>query len=91
MKKKKFNELIQKPLRFHHQDIHEELEELKEMLKNVSNQMQELREAVRGTPQQDEELPMREFYEHPWYKYKREELITSGNYQQSEGEETSAA
>jgi len=29
MKKKKFNELIQKPLRFHHQDIHEELDALK--------------------------------------------------------------
>jgi len=29
MKKKKFKELLQKPLRFHHQDIHEELDELK--------------------------------------------------------------
>jgi len=67
------------------------LNEIEKKLNHVSNQMQELREAVRGTPQQDEELPMREFYEHPWYKYKREELITSGNYQQSEGEETSAA
>ncbi len=46
--------------------------------------MQELREAIRGSSQQDEELPVREFYEHPWYKYKREELIASGNYQQPE-------
>jgi hypothetical protein len=53
MKKKKFNELIQKPLRFHHQDIHEELEEIKGMLKNVIHQMQELREGVRGSPSQD--------------------------------------
>ena len=53
MKKKKFNELIQKPLRFHHQDIHEELEEIKGMLKNVINQVQELREGVRGSPSQD--------------------------------------
>ena len=91
MKKKKFKELIQGPLRFHHQDIHEELQEIKCMLKDVSNQMQELQQAVRGSPNKDEELSMRESYEHPWYKYKREELIASGNYQQPEGEETSAA
>jgi len=72
--------MIQGPLRFHHQDIHEELEELKEMIENVSNQMQELREAIRGAPSENEELPMRELYEHPWYKYKREQLIASGNY-----------
>ena len=29
MKNKKLKALIQKPLRFHHQDIHEELDELK--------------------------------------------------------------
>jgi hypothetical protein len=29
MKNKKLKELIQKPLRFHHQDIHEEIDELK--------------------------------------------------------------
>ena len=83
--------MIQGPLRFHHQDIHEELEELKEMIKNVSNQMQELRETIRGAPDSIEELSVRESYEHPWYKYKREELITSGNYQQSEGKETSVS
>lgn len=49
MKKKKFNELIQKPLRFHHQDIHEELEEIKGMIENVKNQMQELQQHIRGT------------------------------------------
>ena len=91
MKKKKFNELIQKPLRFHHQDIHQELEEIKGMLKNVSDQMQELRETIRGAPDSVEELPVPELYEHPWYKYKREQLIASGNYQQPEGEETPAA
>ena len=32
MKKKKLLELIQKPLRFHHQDIHEELDEIKKQL-----------------------------------------------------------
>ena len=42
MKKKKLKEMIQKPLRFHHQDIHEELEEIKGMLKDVISKMQEL-------------------------------------------------
>jgi len=23
---------------------------------------------------------VRELYEHPWYKYKRQELVASGNY-----------
>lgn len=35
MKKKTFKELIQKPLRFHHQDIHEELEDIKTMLTEI--------------------------------------------------------
>jgi len=42
MKEKKFKKLIQKPLRFHHQDIHEELDEIKGLLKNVICQMQSL-------------------------------------------------
>ena len=53
MKKKTFNKLIQGPLRFHHQDINEELDEIKGMLKDVINQMQMLREGVRGSPNQD--------------------------------------
>ena len=53
MKDKKLKKLIQKPLRFHHQDIHEELEEIKGMLKDVINQMQELREGVRGSPNEN--------------------------------------
>jgi len=67
------------------------LDKIEGMLKNVSHQMQELREAIRGAPNENKELPVREFYEHPWYKYKREQLIASGNYQQPEGEETTAA
>lgn len=58
MKKRTFNELIQRPLRFHHQDIHEELDEIKRMIHNVSSQMQELRESIRGAPSSIEELPM---------------------------------
>jgi hypothetical protein len=69
----------------------QKLQDIEEKLNHVSNQMQELRETVRKSSQQDEELPVREFYEHPWYKYKREELIASGNYQQPQGEETTAA
>lgn len=53
MKKKKFQELIQKPLRFHHQDIHEELDQLKRMLEDVKNQMQELQQYIRSTPNTD--------------------------------------
>ena len=69
----------------------QKLKEIEEKLNHVSNQMQELREAVRESSKQDEELPVPEFYEHPWYKYKRDELIASGNYQQPEREETTAA
>ena len=71
--------------------IRRELDEIKRMIGDVNNQMQELREAIRGTPNENKELSVREFYEHPWYKYKREELIASGNYQQPEREETTAA
>jgi len=53
MKKKTFNKLIQGPLRFHHQDIHEELDEIKGMLNDVINQMQMLREGVRGSPNEN--------------------------------------
>jgi len=67
------------------------LNEIEEKLNHVSNQMQELREAVRGAPNSIEELPVSEFYEHPWYKYKREELIASGNYTEPERKETTAA
>lgn len=51
MKKKAFNKLIQKPLRFHHQDIHEELDvvklellEIRRLLGNVSSEMQRLQQ-----------------------------------------------
>jgi hypothetical protein len=39
MKKSKFRKLIQKPLRFHHQDIHEEIEGLTDLLLNISNRL----------------------------------------------------
>lgn len=42
MKSKKFNKWIQNLLRFHHHDMHEELEEIKRLLGYVNGQMQEL-------------------------------------------------
>jgi gamma-glutamyl:cysteine ligase YbdK (ATP-grasp superfamily) len=58
----------------------QKLHQIEKQLDNVSHQMQELREAVRSAPRSDEELRVREHYEHPWYKYKREELVASRNY-----------
>jgi hypothetical protein len=46
MKKKTFNKLIQKPLRFHHQDIHEELDEIKADLDLIKSLLLQL-----NTPQ----------------------------------------
>ena len=60
-------------------DIHLELAYLRAMIENVSNQMQELREEIRGAPNSTKELPVPELYEHPWYKYKRELIGLSGN------------
>lgn len=46
MKNKKIKKLIQKPLRFHHQDIHDELDEIKETLRDVTGTLQELRKRI---------------------------------------------
>ncbi len=59
------------------------LEEIEENLQHVSNQMQELLEAVRESSNEDSELSMRQSYEHPWYKYKREVIESSGDCYQS--------
>lgn len=48
MKGKKLKELIQKPLRFHHQDIHEELEILKSIISDLTYQIMELRKEIKG-------------------------------------------
>ena len=86
--KKKINKLINKSLRFHHRDIHEELAYIRGMLENVTYQMQELQQTIRESSNQDEKLSVRESYEHPWYKYKRQELIASGNYTKLPGNST---
>ena len=50
MKKSQLKKMIQKPLRFHHQDIHEELDELKNEISEIKSLLQELRTGVgRGT------------------------------------------
>ncbi len=46
MKNKRIKKFIQKPLRFHHQDIHDELEKIKERLDYVICQMQNVQERI---------------------------------------------
>ena len=72
------------PLNKYMNEFIQKLKEIETKLDHVSNQMQELREAVRESSNKDEELRVRESYEHPWYKYKRQELVASGNYTESE-------
>jgi len=64
MRVKKMKKIIQKPLRFHHQDIHEELDKIKEKLNYVICQMQNLQqrnnidkqESVLRVPEYDDSL-----------------------------------
>jgi hypothetical protein len=49
--------------------IRSELEEIKRMIGDVSNQMQELWDTVRGAPNENKVLPMRESYQHPWWQH----------------------
>ena len=65
-------------------EIHLELAYLRAMVENVSNQMQELRDAIGESSNQNQKLPVPQPYEHPWYKYKREQLIVSGNSQRDD-------
>ena len=39
MKKAKLRKIIQKPLRFHHQDIHDEVEGLTDLLMQIGNRL----------------------------------------------------
>jgi len=49
MKEKKLRKLIQKPLRFHHQDIHEELDELRLILAKILLNIEDIRATLRET------------------------------------------
>ena len=53
MKKKTFNKLIQKPLRFHHQDIHEELDEIKLQLLELRRLVENVNSEMQGLQQRD--------------------------------------
>ena len=77
--KKKLKKLLQKPLRFHHQDIHEELALIRLALDNVKYQMQELRESIRESSLQDQVLRVPEPYEHPWDQHIREGSVSGGD------------
>jgi len=72
-----------KKIKNHLDVIYKEILDLRSLMNDVNNQMQELRDAVRESSNQDKKLPVRELYEHPWYKYKREQLIFSGDYTKS--------
>ena len=39
-----FKKLIQKPLRFHHQDIHDEMDELKQAIFEIKDSLSEIKE-----------------------------------------------
>ena len=75
-----------KKIKDHLDVIYKEILDLRSLMNDVSNQMQELRDAVRESSNQNEELPLRELYEHPWYKYKREQLVSGGDYDRSNEE-----
>ena len=68
-------------------EIHIELAYLRAMIENVSNQMQELRDSIGESSNQNQSVQLPELYEHPWYKYKREQLIISGNSERSKSKE----
>ncbi len=50
--------------------IRKELDDIKGMIQNVNDQMQELRESIRGAPIPTPQLPMPQPYIHPWWEYK---------------------
>jgi len=61
-------------------ELRMELAYMRGMLENTNTQMQEIRDALQISQDEDINDSDVELYEHPWYKYKREELIATGNY-----------
>lgn len=49
MKDKKLRKLIQKPLRFHHQDIHEELDGIRDLLARIVINIEDIRATLQET------------------------------------------
>jgi hypothetical protein len=54
VKEKKLRKLIQKPLRFHHQDIHEELDGIRLILAKILLNIEDIRATIHEIP-----LPLR--------------------------------
>jgi stress response protein YsnF len=52
-----------------------ELAYMRGMLENTNTQMQEIRDALQISPDEDIKETAKELYEHPWYKYKREQIL----------------
>jgi len=46
MKKSKFRKILQKPLRFHHQDIHDEIEGLTDLLMQIGNRLVQIEKTL---------------------------------------------
>lgn len=62
--------MMQESFAFNSNSIFKEIEEIKGMIRDVSNQMQDLRQTIGKSEEQNGKLPMPEPYVHPWYKNK---------------------
>lgn len=60
-------------------NIETELLEIKRMIQDVNNQMQELREAIRGAPIPTQVLPVSQPYVHPWWQHQWTGPVPSRN------------
>ena len=56
-------------------ELRMELAYMRGMLENTNTQMQEIRDALQISPDEDIKETVLELYEHPWYKYKREQIL----------------
>jgi len=61
------------------QELYNQLNKIEDMLQDVNNQMQKLRDDLVRASYEDTMLQMRKSYEHPWYKYKREVIESCGD------------
>ena len=65
MKPSKLKKIIQRPLRFHHQDMHEEITELKNEIADLKNLLQDVRKGV-GKLVKDASMRMPQSGDDPW-------------------------
>ncbi len=59
--------------------LRKELDDIKGMLRDVSYQMQELRESIRGASFPTTMLSVPQPYQHPWWTYQRYGSVVGGN------------